>query len=568
MNTISNSNEQRVRFAMSGEHIGKVTRAKPEISRLYTLLSTLVLVFQLFLITGCDYQGPWSYYPEETDVYLGVYTYGYVVAGENPYVCFSKVYGLKENAAENFAFYDSAYVTVTGKWSSENVDAVDSVAKLYAVGDDREVDDGYEQVFANNQNCFTSTSSYKGVAGESYALRAVFKWDSAGHKVTTEFKATTKIPSKLKAATITPPSPKNDGEPVENDYTAKTFQFVGFPNDILTYKIAMEYDESVRGILTTIKYDNVNGGESMNTTMNNMMSAFMEKDSAGYTGMMTKKPEETVARGGFTSRMVVAGQNTLDTMEYPGMTLPIGESVIRFYATDQAYADYDNTVLQALEDPRVVPKSNVENGMGVFSGMLKDSVIFNIETDEYITYDYAKVANCDKEDKFSGTKSWDSKFCRLFQESYCIDTTYSIEGDGPYFDLNMRKTCYPQFVKLAMTRDTTRWSIFLPDTISEGDKSAAYGDGLKRYCVLSNFKSNDIADCSEMYEDCHVSTTETNCKQYEWQWCDDRNWDINSYPQCGTALVSRYYIKKMKSSIIKKVVDKWCKDNPKDYQCK
>lgn len=562
MSIISNGNEQRARVAMCDVHVGNGMR----ISHLSAFLSTLVLVFQMFLITGCDYQGPWSYYPEEAEVYLGVYTYGYVVAGESPYVCFSKVYGLTENSAESFAFYDSAYVTVTGKWSDGNVNSADSVAKLY-VASDAEVDDGFEPVYANNQNCFSGSSSYKGIAGETYTLRAVFKWDSAGHKVTTEYKAETKIPSKLKASAIVPPSLKNDSKPVANDYKEKTFEFLGFPNDILTYKIAMDYDESVRGILSTIKYDNVNGGESMNTTLNNMMSAFLEKDSAGYTGMMTKKPEETVASGGFTARMVMGGQNTLDTMEYPGMTLPIGESVIRFYATDQAYADYENTVLQALEDSRVVAKSNVENGMGVFSGMLKDSIMLNIKTDDFITYDYAKVASCEEENKMMGTKAWDTKFCRLFQESYCIDTTYSIEGDGPYFELNVRKTCYPQLVKLAMTRDTTRWSIFLPDTVSEEDKSDAYGDGLKRYCVMSNFKSNGIADCSAMYEDCHVSTVETNCKEYEWQWCDDRNWDINHYPQCGTALVSRYHIKEMKSSILERVVDKWCKDNPKDHQC-
>lgn len=531
----------------------------------------IVFLLLMLLLGACDFQGPWSYYPEETEVYQGIYTYGHIVAGESPYVCFSKVYGLKENAAENFAFYDSAYVTVTGKfWAPDSladIFAWDSVAHLHPVGDENvPIDSEYESTFMTNQNCFSIGGAH-GVPGEAYTLRAVFKWDSAGHTVTTEMKAVAKIPTKLHATAIIPPSKKHNSKPVPNDYEPKTFQFLGFPFDILTYKIPMEYDESVRGILVTIKYDNENGGESMNTTMNNMLSAFVEPDSMGYTGITTKKPEESVARGGFTTRMMFAGHNTLDTMEYPGMTLPIGESVIRFYATDQAYADYDNTVLEAIDDSRVVPRSNVENGMGVFSGMLKDSVILNVETEKFITYDYARVADCEMANEDFDQKAWDTKFCRLFQEAYCIDTTYGIEGGGPYFELNMKKTCYPQLVKFAMTRDTTGWSVCLPDTVTEKEKSDAYGDGLKRYCVLSNFKSNGIADCSEMYEQCQVSEKKTNCMEYEWQWCGDRDWNLNEYPQCGTAFVSRYRIEKMNSSILKRVVDKWCQKNPKDSQC-
>ena len=106
--------------------------------------------------------------------------------------------------------------------------------------------------------------------------------------------------------------------------------------------------------------------------------------------------------------------------------------------------------------------------------------------------------------------------------------------------------------------DTTKWSIFLPDTINEKDKNNAYGDGLKRYCVASNFESNHIADCTEMYEQCIESPEKNNCKEYLWMWCADRDWDTREYPQCNSALVSRYYIEKPKSNILKREVETIC----------
>ena len=59
-------------------------------------LSSLVWILSFVLLVACDFHGPWEYYPEEREVYTGIYTYGYVMARENPYVCFSKVYQLDE----------------------------------------------------------------------------------------------------------------------------------------------------------------------------------------------------------------------------------------------------------------------------------------------------------------------------------------------------------------------------------------------------------------------------------------------------------------------------------------
>ena len=42
------------------------------------------------LLTACgDFHGPWEYYPHTTEIYTGVYTYGYIIEGESPRICFS-----------------------------------------------------------------------------------------------------------------------------------------------------------------------------------------------------------------------------------------------------------------------------------------------------------------------------------------------------------------------------------------------------------------------------------------------------------------------------------------------
>lgn len=97
-----------------------ITSNRCEASRTRKALTRVLLPTVYFLLStilaACDFQGPWTYYPEETEVYCGIYTFGYIVADESPYVCFSKVYELDETSAENFAFYDSASVTVSGNF--------------------------------------------------------------------------------------------------------------------------------------------------------------------------------------------------------------------------------------------------------------------------------------------------------------------------------------------------------------------------------------------------------------------------------------------------------------------
>ncbi|MBP5248306.1 MAG: hypothetical protein J6Z31_10700 [Fibrobacter sp.] len=505
----------------------------------------LAIFLCAFLFSSCsDFDGPWTFYPEDSVAYRGIYTHGYIVAGQKPHVCFSKLYALEESASENFAFYDSASVTVSGKFANG-----DSVTTLSST--------------PSKPNCFVAEENALGVAGERYTLNAVFKWDSSGSTVLTRYSGEANIPTKISAVTVTPPGKNvsSDQKPVKNTHEYLKFEFQEFPYDLYTYSIAMDYDSSVKGMLLTLSYNanSDSSGESMNTTVYNMLKGFLDKDSAGYYGWTTHEAGETTQQMGFESRLKIGDFNNLDTMFITGVQLPIGKSTVKIYAVDKAYADYQNYLLESFEDSRVSPRTNIENGNGVFAGMLLDSVRFDIHSEDYISYSYAKVYGCDNhEDEDGNADPWNTKFCRLFQEEYCSDSLTVVR---------QIPTCYPVAVKFAMMLDTSSWAVYLPDTIPAESKSEAYADGLKRYCVSSNFKSNSIADCSQIYADCQVSLHENSCKDYIWKWCSDRDWDLTTYPQCGTALVSEYYLENLNSNVIQNVVKLWCKENADDPQC-
>ena len=195
----------------------------------------------------------------------------------------------------------------------------------------------------------------------------------------------------------------------------------------------------------------------------------------------------------------------------------------------------------------------------------------------FIEFEYIRSASCkqagdDPDDK----EGWKNRACRLYPDVYCSGMPYGDSATGgtdlvtanskagAYFaegDYLVNETCYPSLVKAAMMLDTTKWSVFLPDTIKAKDKSNAYADGLKRYCVAGNFESNKIADCSALKKDCLESTEKNDCLEYFWEWCADRDWDYGRFPQCKSALVSRYYIEEQKSPVLAREVELICKQD-------
>lgn len=559
-------------------------------ARLFAILAVAALV-------SCDFNGPWSFYPEETEIYAGVYTYGYIVEGESPRVCFSKMYQLEEASAENFAFYDSAYVTVTGPFN--HAEAGSSKRDTFSLVLDAEM---------KNPKCFAASYIFSadgvnyfsaGVPGGTYTLRAVFKWDSAGHDVTSEYLADATIPTGFDIRGVDVPLKGGEYEWHDLDlgdewrYRSTTdafvygperleVEFLEYPDDMNLYKIVPEYNETVGGILMSMEYDVLDGGESMNTTINHMLEGLKEANDVGYRGAAIHDGLEGRVNLGFEENNFVAGLNMLDTLFLPNMNLPLGNVKLHILATDDAYRTYRRYVLGAIDDPRVVPASNIENGMGVFSGMVRRTIPLKV-AGTGVGYPAIAWYDC-VNGKGLSDDSWDSRTCRLYQDVACSGADEYFNGDeGELYELNEHaheyvygfysggfvaaEACYASAVKFAMMLDEESWSVFLPSGIDAGDKSEAYGDGLKRYCVASNFESNHIANCSSMKFDCLESLEKTVCKEYLWQWCADRNWDIEKYEQCGSGLVSRFYIEEQQSSILEKAVRGWCERYGSDPQC-
>ena len=523
-----------------------------------SVVRVLFLLVALFLAACSDFHGPWDYYPEKRDVYTGIYTYGYIISGESPYVCFSKVYELDETAAESFAFYDSAYVTVTGSFASSRED-VDTTLVLFP----------YRQ-YSDKPNCFGGYG-YLGKVGETYKLEAYFEWDSSGHKAKSRYKAEATIPNPVSVKGLN--APQQDGSYKWIPYDEKSprfeIEFLEFPMDMEFVKCAMNYDRSVKGVISIMNYGMKNA-ESQNTTINHMFKGFTDEDDQGYRGIAIHDPLEQSQNLGYTSNRRVADYYALDTLYLMNMMMPLGNISVDFYSTDAAYIDYIDKVKESVNDSRIVPESNIENGMGVFSGMAKSSIDLYVDGNG-VNMKHIAHHNCyNTEGDLSG--SWDSKGCRLYQDVYCAGIDAEQFRNEDLAELNSRayewyrdsdtvysrdqEECYASNVKAAMMLDTTKWSMFLPDTINDGLKSNAYADGLKRYCVASNFENNKIADCYNLYELCIVSPEANYCKDYLWTWCADRDWP--NVEQCQSALVSRYYLTEQKSSIIKREVQRIC----------
>ena len=519
------------------------------------VVRVLFLLVALFLAACSDFHGPWDYYPEKRDVYTGIYTYGYIISGESPYVCFSKVYELDETAAESFAFYDSAYVTVKGYFKRPAYgEDVDTTIVLWA--------------YRDKPNCFY-TYGYEGIVGKSYTMEAYFEWDSSGHKAKSRYKAEATIPNPVSVKGLN--APQQDGSykwiPYDEKNPKFRIDFLEFPMDMEFVKCAMDYDKTVKGVISVMNYS-MGNAESQNTTINQMFKGFTDEDDQGYRGIAIHDPLEQSQNLGYTSNRRVADYYALDTLYLMNMMMPLGNISVDFYSTDAAYIDYIDKVKESVNDSRILPKSNIENGMGVFSGMAKSTIELYVDGDG-VNMKHIAHHNCyNTEGDLSS--SWDSKGCRLYQDVYCAGIDAEQFRNEDLAELNSRayewyrdtvysrdqEECYASNVKAAMMLDTTKWSMFLPDTINDGLKSNAYADGLKRYCVASNFENNKIADCYNLYELCIVSPEANYCKDYLWTWCADRDWPNEE--QCWSALVSRYYLTEQKSSIIKREVQEIC----------
>ena len=179
------------------------------------------------LLTACgDFHGPWEYYPEEREIYTGIFTYGYILSDGGSDICFSKIYELDETSAQNFAFYDSARVTVQGPFDIDG-NETDTTLVLSPK--------------AGKPNCFYS--ELDGITGKSYKMDAYFEWDSAGHAAKSRFTAKAEIPNAISIPGMNVPLADGSYEWREyNDSTEFRVKFLELPMDMEFVKCDVDYD--------------------------------------------------------------------------------------------------------------------------------------------------------------------------------------------------------------------------------------------------------------------------------------------------------------------------------------
>ena len=509
---------QTIFLGVLGHLLERKKAAKSAATRRWSWLLSLSLVALAF----CACQGPWSYWPEEKEEYRGVYTIAYVIDGRPVTgVCFQRLLALDETLSENFAYYDSASVTISGNFSGSDTTITLSPQSV-------------------KPNCFDGPSDMIAKRGKTYSFDAVMHWDSAGRAVTSHYTATASIPSVFSISHAY--TPTVNGERRELFY-GDTSLTLSYPNDMLTYNFVPEFDDAVRGVLVTIKYDNVNGGENVDNSINKMMSSFMDES------ILTYSPYDSVKQSDFMENFKFGDVNSIDTLFFMSFQIPLRSVDFYFYATDQGYVDFVNTTLASAEDPRIIPVTNVKGGNGFFSGVAVDT--FNLymgwsKEDDVEFYAAKGITSC-------RDTSWSTKACRDYLYTFCADSNY------------VASECYAPAVKVALEKNEV-WDSLLPPEIDSTAKQEAYWDGMKRYCIANNFPASQ-SGCSLNYNDCEVSEALNSCKEVLWNWCADRGWPLKNSPQCGTALVSRYRLNNLNSDVLKQVVNTWCEENTDDPQC-
>ncbi len=499
----------------------------------YRRLIPLILACFALLFSAC--QGPWDYFPEKREVYKGVYIFGHIIADQPvKNVCLQRVLELDESRSDNFNYYDSASVKISGNFSGK-----DTVITLSAQN--------------TKPACFDGTPDMIPSRGNQYTLKTDLWWDSAGTSVKSHYEAEASIPSVFSIRKLI--AKKASKMPFEEVPEGAVRTYWNFPFDMGAYYFLPQYGADVRGVVTYMQYENRSGGESINNTINRTLSSFM--DDGDYILVFTYR--DSVQRVDFTENTSVGGNNMMDSIPIMNIMLPMGKLEFYFYATDQAYVDYQNTILRGLDDPRIIPVSNVRGGNGFFAGMAPDTFRFEMKIEDqkdYRSYIESFVKDCRETDCPNCPETpWSSHECRIHLDVICADSSYAM------------KDCGVSAIKNALLQEQN-WDAFFPDTTPDSVKHSFYHEGLQKYCIEKNFQSfHGNYSCEPFYSACIEDEAPNACKESLWEWCGDNDWDIQTYPQCGSAIVSRYRLEKLKSEAIRKFVRGWCETTP-EPQCK
>jgi len=280
------------------------------------------------------------------------------------------------------------------------------------------------------------------------------------------------------------------------------------PMDLQSNYFIPKYSEDVGGVLVSIVYGkDVYWGEN---SLDRVVNQFTEANDTARHAFFGDRRQMYVAR----NQRIAGSNKDIDSIPIVAMSMPaIGSAKLLFYATTPEYIKYDDTYLDGNDDSRVKAIYNIHGGAGIFAGMLVDTFEVNLKTLPNVKiYPYAAS-----------------------QENYCFrrDRGY----DEEYW--KTRRQC----VEI--------WDMLIWTEILCGDnmECSVYDYLPLLWYNIPQDKLKTILNATDLIT-----------------WCEHRNFPIDIYPLCGTALV--YYSKTGKiSAILDREVKKWCEGHKDNAEC-
>ncbi len=503
-------------------------------------------------------------------MYRGVWIYAHVVAGwplQN--VCLQPQLAITQTVSNDFAFYDSAHVQISGQFSGHDsaVSLIPSTA---------------------NPNCFEGPANLLPAPGKPYSLDIVVSWDSSGSSRTSHYTASTKTPShfhiaEVQALVVAQPDTFLNTPDLPTEYNAlfndsleifktnrpawdaflfknqltmfailgrtrapfseeDTLILLNPPLDLNAHAVVTDYSEDVGGILTTQFFGDDAG-----------------KGASSFHGFFGGPPDSTqkwefghTHRLDYTPSLEVFGEaNMMDTLFISNAYLYVGDTKFFFFATDSNYWPYVSNSIRGADDSRIRPTSNITHGQGVFVGMVVDSLTLHTRAlPGSVVWPYSRtsILAC-------RSNNWeDSKgACQERLRDFCVDS------------LSTAADCRTTAIATALDSGLAWNALMLPDT-DQSVLDSAQAMGERRQCMASDFPSESW--CEIPRNDCLVSTQETACKQELWDWCINGGWPIETSYACGSGLVSWMRLQNKTSPALIHARDQWCATHKSDSQCK
>lgn len=514
--------------------------------RMTRILAPLAALVVAIAVAGCI-PGPWDYKPEARPVFRGITVFGYIVA-DRPleHLCFEKLLTLDEAAAEAFAFYDSADVTITGAFAGGG-------PTLTLAPD------------TNVPNCFKGPATTRFMRGEAYDLRARFVWDSAGVRAVTTLTATARIPGTFAIAdTAWAPSLAQLGVALGNVTDPSVFnqlppvpraRFLALYGDTLTAmagdSAALSAWYAVHGarmqadLLEWLSKDQIpySRGDSLfylsrPAAFNNLSHYFRSHRDDRVEGVLiTHRFDTTGARPGtaFDSIFVTPdsadfyfsgnirrlafyntfrlpdGKNNLDTMSVFNLWFWSRVNRLYFYGVEDIYARYQAAIAEASGNPKIRLPSNINGGAGFFAGMVVDSFDVHIKLDtttQAFSYAATRAAAC-------RDKGWfDTRDCVGYYPEYCAQNAWT--APDCRLDVLYRAFDDDSLTLPAALRDSARtWSSRDPVL---GEEAA------RRYCIAHDYPAG-VSACAPVQAECENDQSGNGCQILLWKHCQLSYWN-------------------------------------------